>query len=117
MKQKSFYDRTAKQFPLLLTNDTVRIENPDGWKTKATVIQEVAPKSFTVRTEEGQIFRLNHRSILKTQETVPEISKSHTESESIYPHVTDCNTNAYTPGEPVLRRSTRISRLPERLNL
>lgn len=93
-------------------------EYPDGWKTKA-VLQEVAPKSFTVRTEEGQIFRRNRRSLLKTQENVPELGKAHTESGSISPPVTDCTTNAHTPGKRTCagRRSTRISRKAERLNL
>lgn len=117
MKQKSFYDRTAKQLPLLSTKDTVRIEVPDGWRTKATVLQEVAPRSFAVRTEEGQIFILNHCSLLKTQETVPELSEAHNESESISQPPADCNTNTHTPGEPVVRRSTREIRKSERLNL
>ncbi|CAM4576485.1 unnamed protein product, partial [Leuciscus chuanchicus] len=67
-----------------------------GLEMKPDTRKEVAPKSFTVRTEEGHIFRRNRRSLLKTQETVPEIGKAHTESESISPPVTDCNTNAHT---------------------
>ena len=70
VKQKTFYDRTAKQLPPLSRDDPVRIESPEGWMTKATVIQEVAPQSYTVRTKEGQIFRRNQRSLLKTPETV-----------------------------------------------
>ena len=113
MVQKSFYDRAAKHLPPLSSNDTVRIEDPGGWKTKATVLQEVAPRSFTVRTEEGQIFRRNRRSLLKTPETDEELSEAQSESESIPPPAT---THSETPTQhtpspqpPVLRRSTRES--------
>ncbi|KAJ8359388.1 hypothetical protein SKAU_G00159130 [Synaphobranchus kaupii] len=34
VKQKSFYDRTAKQLPPLSSNDAVMIEDPDGWMKK-----------------------------------------------------------------------------------
>ena len=128
-KQKSFYDRTAKQLPPLSSNDTVRIEEPGGWKTKATVLQEVAPRSFTVRTEEGQIFRRNRCSLLKTPETVEELSEAQSESESIPLPTTDSQTThtQHSPSTPVLRkshsptpvlrRSTRESKKPDRLIL
>uniref|UniRef100_A0A3Q3MPL7 Integrase catalytic domain-containing protein n=1 Tax=Labrus bergylta TaxID=56723 RepID=A0A3Q3MPL7_9LABR len=107
MKQKSFYDKTAKQLPTLSTDNTVKIEEPNGWKTKATVLQEVAPRSFTVKTEEGQILRRNRRSLLKTQEFSEEDSES----------PTDNNTGTQTLMEPVVRRSTREIKKPDRLNL
>lgn len=66
LRQKSFYDRTTKQLPPLTPNSPVRIENPDGWSTRGTVLQEVAPRSYTVKTEDGQILRRNHRNLLKT---------------------------------------------------
>jgi len=97
MKQKLFYDRTAKQLPPLLTNDVVRIKNHDGWKTKATVLQEVAPKSFIVRTEEGQVFKRNRRSLLKTQETFPEIGNAHILSLSPLLHLSHTVTQTVAP--------------------
>lgn len=57
MKQKAFYDRTAKQLPPLSKDDAVRIEISKRWTTKATVLEKVAPQSYTVRTPEGQIIR------------------------------------------------------------
>lgn len=110
--------KTAKQLPLLLGGDTVRVKDPDGWKTKATVLQEVAPRSYNVRTEEGQIFRRNRRSLLKTQESIQDLNEAYIECESSTPPLTDCNgTNPLTPCEPVLRRSTRETREPDTLNL
>ena len=118
IKQKSFYDRAAKQLPPLSRNDTVRIEEPGGWKTKATVLQEVAPRSFTVRTEEGQIFRRNRRSLLKTPET-EELSEAQSEPDSIPPPPihSPTPTQHTSPPPPVLRRSTRESKKPDRLIL
>lgn len=117
MKQKSFYDRTAKPLPPLSSNDTVRVEDPVGWRTKATVLQEVAPRSFTVRTEEGQILRRNRRSLLKIQETVKEPNENDRESHTVFPHTADNSTEMHTPSEPVVRRSTREIKKPDRLNL
>ncbi|KAL7851936.1 hypothetical protein SRHO_G00177210 [Serrasalmus rhombeus] len=71
-KQKTAYDRSAKCLQPLSRNDKVRIEGPDTWDRKATVLQEVAPRSYVVRTEEGQVLRRNRRSLLKTPETVQE---------------------------------------------
>lgn len=90
-------------------------EGPDGWRTKATVLQEVAPRSFTVRTEEGQIFRCNRCSLMKTKEAGQQLSESIIESEFTPSPQTDCDTN--TPSEHVVRRSTREIRKPDRLNL
>lgn len=48
--------------------DIVRIKDPDAWTRKATVLSEVGPRSYTVRTEDGQVFRRNRKNLLKTQE-------------------------------------------------
>ena len=120
MMQKSFYDRTTKHLPPLTTNNTVRIEDADGWSTKATVLQEVAPRSYTLKTDDGQILRRNRRSLLKTpQGTVGELSVTCGESQVIPTPAMDCNTDSHTPtpSEPELRRSTREIRKPDRLNL
>uniref|UniRef100_A0A3B4CX82 Integrase catalytic domain-containing protein n=1 Tax=Pygocentrus nattereri TaxID=42514 RepID=A0A3B4CX82_PYGNA len=100
LKQKTFYDRTAKQLPSLSRDDPVRIESPGGWITKATFLQEVAPQSYT-------------------------LSNAQTESESISPSSENCNTDMYTEtqtkthtlDEMVKRRSARTIKNPERLNL
>lgn len=46
-----------------------------------TVLQEVAPRSFTVKTEEGQIF--SRCNLLKTSEPVREHGEAITDSEPI----------------------------------
>nr|XP_061820643.1 uncharacterized protein K02A2.6-like [Nerophis lumbriciformis] len=133
LKQKSFYDKAAKSLPSLSPSDTVRIEGPDGWKTKATVLQETSPRSYTVRSEEGQILRRNRRSLLRVPETVPNqetaesevsstptVSNQATAESEVSSTPTDCETmpiqhmneDVTDDPEPVLRRSTRQIKKP-----
>ena len=119
MMQKAFYDRTAKQLLALSRNDPVRIANPEGWMTRAAVLQEVAPQSYTVRTKEGQINRRNRRSLLKTPGTVAdqELSETQTEYKPNSTSPENCNTDTYTksqtntltPREIATRKSARTS--------
>ena len=56
LKQKMYYDITARRLEPLLGSD-VRIEHPNSWNRKATVLKEESPRSFTVKTEDGQVIR------------------------------------------------------------
>lgn len=71
------YDKTARYLEPLQEGNVVRIEGPDLWTRKATVLSEVGPRSFGVKTENGQVLRRNRMSLLKTQDT-----KQQTETES-----------------------------------
>ncbi|KAL7834624.1 hypothetical protein SRHO_G00288710 [Serrasalmus rhombeus] len=71
-RQKENYDKSAQALKPLSRHDTVRIGDTNNWNTKATVLDEVSPRSYTVRTEDGQILRRNRRSLLKAQETLRE---------------------------------------------
>ncbi len=68
-RQKINYDKTARCLEPLQERDVVRIEGPDFWARKATVLSEVGPRSFVLKTENGQVLRRNRRSLLKTQDT------------------------------------------------
>lgn len=133
-KQKTYYDKSTRSLKPLSKDDVVRIEDQNAWNKKATVLQEVGPRSYTIRTEEGQILRRNHRSLLKTQEVFQEHTNDTLESshlppadsndtpESSYLPPEDSNDTCHhsetnVPNSPVLRRSTRIVKKPERLNL
>lgn len=48
--------------------DVVRVQGTKGWTTKATVTQPVAPRSYQVQSEAGQVFRRNRLHLLPTQE-------------------------------------------------
>ena len=63
--------------------DVVRIEDPNAWNRKATVLQEISPSSYTVRTEDGQILKRNRRRLLRTQETLQE--DEHEQPDDNYP--------------------------------
>lgn len=47
-RQKFYYDRATKHLQPLVRNDVVRIKDDENWSKKATVMQEVAPRSYTV---------------------------------------------------------------------
>ncbi|KAL0147186.1 hypothetical protein M9458_057509, partial [Cirrhinus mrigala] len=63
------------------------------WSKRATVLEEVNPKSYMVRTEDGQILRRNLRSLLKMKETG--LVDTSTED-------TDCAVSPKTSGSEML---------------
>lgn len=68
-RQKRDFDRATRVLEPLQERDVLRREDPDAWTRKATVCREVGPRSYTVRTECGQVFR-RHRRSLKTSEDI-----------------------------------------------
>lgn len=120
LRQKANYDKASKSLEPLSNNDTVRLEDSNTWTKKATVLEEVKPRSYTVRTEDGQILRRNRRSLLKTKETVENTHTGDTdcaESTSETLPVLHHNEQAKEMHSPVLRRSNRTVKPPDRLNL
>uniref|UniRef100_A0A3B1JHU7 Integrase catalytic domain-containing protein n=1 Tax=Astyanax mexicanus TaxID=7994 RepID=A0A3B1JHU7_ASTMX len=119
-RQKVNYDRSARALKPLARYDTVRIGDASNWNTKATVLDEVGPRSYTVRTEDGQILRRNRRSLLKTHETLqeqlsdrePETSASSEPPITLHSDVEDKKAHMSS-----LRRSERKVKAPDRLNL
>ncbi|KAK7886282.1 hypothetical protein WMY93_025903 [Mugilogobius chulae] len=115
-RQKMAYDKSTRRLEPLFERDSVRIEGPDCWDRKATVLSEVGPRSFVVETEDGQRIRRNRRSLLKTN---VDIEKHTDEAESENQN----DTSKTQPSEPLvsspstepLRRSTRQRKPPERL--
>merc|ERR1712168_198482 len=73
-RQKTNYDKLSKSLLPLSKYDTVRLEDSNYWNKKATVLEEVGPRSYNVRTEDGQVLRWNRRSLLKTREKLEEQS-------------------------------------------
>uniref|UniRef100_A0A3B4WVJ3 Integrase catalytic domain-containing protein n=1 Tax=Seriola lalandi dorsalis TaxID=1841481 RepID=A0A3B4WVJ3_SERLL len=115
-RQKMNYDKTARCLEPLQEKDVVRIEGPDFWARKATVLSEVGPRSFVVKTENGQVLRRNRRSLLKTQDT--ENLTEETESEQQDDAAQDVQHSeppSPSPMTETLRGSTRPRKPPERL--
>uniref|UniRef100_A0A672Q3W0 Integrase catalytic domain-containing protein n=1 Tax=Sinocyclocheilus grahami TaxID=75366 RepID=A0A672Q3W0_SINGR len=122
-RQKANYDKASKSLEPLSNNDTVRLEDHSTWSTRATVLDEVNPRSYTVRTEDGQILRRNRRSLLKTKETVL-VDTSTEDTDSAVSNKTSKRLTVMDDKEPtedmhssVLRRSKRTVKPPDRLNL
>lgn len=77
--------------------DTVRITNDENWSKKATVLQEVALRSHTVKTDDGQILRHNRRNLLKTEKEVEDLDQSNAVSDStVSSKTTDRITDSHT---------------------
>ena len=70
-RQKQYYDRQARALPELRRGDTVRVSpinrSSRGW-FKARVEAPTAPRSYRVRTEDGQCYRRNRRHLRLSQE-------------------------------------------------
>ena len=73
-KQVFYYNQHAKELPTLENGSTVRIyqhcdpSTKANWSTKATVIRNHhTPRSYIVKTEEGQTLRSNRRDLMKTK--------------------------------------------------
>ncbi len=128
-RQKINYDKSSRSLVPLVPHDIVRVEGSNSWSKKATVMEEVSPRSYTVRTEDGQILRRNRRSLLKTKETFEEQEQLQGESPACTasaevtsaaeapPVLEDGGAAEQVHSTPVLRRSARNIKAPDRLNL
>lgn len=111
--QKKHHDKTARNLKPLSESDVVRIEEPDAWNRKAVVLKEVGPRSYTVRTEDGQVFRRNRRCLLRTQETFQKQSHAQVTNppdaqKDVHP--TEHQTSTSEAGPAVRRKSGRARR-------
>ncbi|KAL7859480.1 hypothetical protein SRHO_G00146270 [Serrasalmus rhombeus] len=123
MKQKQRYDKSTKPLSPLAKDHVVRIQDQDAWNRKATVLQEVGPRSYEVKTEEGHVLRRNRRSLLKTKETFTETEKESNAFSADAASNADNNGHLHVDTSnvqselPVLRRSGRQKKRPDRLDL
>ena len=74
-KQAFYHDKNARELPKLNEGSTGRVyqhSSPStkaNWSTKATVIEEYhTPRSYVVRTDEGQTLRRNRSDLRQTNE-------------------------------------------------
>ncbi|CAN7937592.1 unnamed protein product, partial [Ixodes hexagonus] len=58
----------GRQLAPLRQGDTVRILNNGQWERKAQVLDFVAPRSYTVLTEDGRMLGRNRQHLRKTPE-------------------------------------------------
>ncbi|KAI3368430.1 hypothetical protein L3Q82_025389, partial [Scortum barcoo] len=68
LKQKSYYDRHTRQLPDLQTGENVRIQKGDIWQPAVGVDKHRQPRSFIVRTTDGNFYRRSRKHLLKMGE-------------------------------------------------
>uniref|UniRef100_A0A8C5N550 Integrase catalytic domain-containing protein n=1 Tax=Gouania willdenowi TaxID=441366 RepID=A0A8C5N550_GOUWI len=68
-RQKNNYDIPSRSLAPLARRDTVRVQDSNIWSKKASVLEEVSPRSYSVQTEDGQIL-WRKLCLLKTQKTL-----------------------------------------------
>lgn len=73
-KQKSYYDRGAKERAQCQPSDTLRIHIPDGWKPAEFVSKSEAPRSYLVKAGSDRLYRRNNSMLIRTKEEPHEIS-------------------------------------------
>ena len=62
--QKKYHDRSARDLPPLHTGQHVRLQEANGTWTPATVVKKrPEPRSYTVRTPNGGLYRRNRRQL------------------------------------------------------
>lgn len=68
--QAAYYDRGTVEHPPLNTGDVVRLRKEGVWGKRATVVKGlVSPRSYEVKTEQGQTYRRNRQQLLPIGET------------------------------------------------
>lgn len=70
LKQKQYHDRNTKELSPLSPGQTVRLRNHNdsNWGNCGKVLDQVAPRSYLVQTENGHMYRKNRRHILQSNE-------------------------------------------------
>ena len=127
-RQTMYYNRTAKDLPVLSEGDVIRMKpyrkGDKLWK-KGVVQSKVGDRSYEVETENGT-FRRNRVHLRKSKETPPlptglepiqddpnaEISQDH--SDSVEPAIENPTVSAPIPAP---RRSLRNPKAPEKYNV
>ena len=86
LKQKHYFDRGAKHLPTFEEGEKIRVKVKDNWQPASVLKSHDTPRSFIIKTPDGNTYRRNRRHLLKTRE------KTFTTQSS--PHPED-----YDPGE------------------
>lgn len=112
-KQKFYYDRGTQNLPELHTGDQVRLkDNTNTWAQKATVLNEVQPRSYNIQTEDGAVLRRNRRDILGPAKAD---QRSDEAAEQPQPPENPSSEAPVPVHEQPLKRSSRNVKPPERL--
>ena len=100
VKQKYYFDRSAKHLPTLKEGEAVRFRVRNTWQPAFVKHSHVQPRSFVIKTPEGSTFRRNRQHLLKSKED------SFPEQDSLFQGQEDLPA---TTGDPV---DTRVMPTP-----
>ena len=70
-RQKRYHDRGTKALPALQTGVPVTVQQGRTWHPAIVVEKHEAPRSFKVKTEDGQILRRNRNFLRQSMEAEP----------------------------------------------
>ncbi|KXJ21578.1 hypothetical protein AC249_AIPGENE1058 [Exaiptasia diaphana] len=133
-RQKYHYDQTSRALPPVYPQDAVRVYNPlnSKWEAETVQVTSTTPRSYTVNMSRGGTLTRNRRHIRPTGETVrPNIpalptpttsddlavdNKPNIKQEQSTPS-SPIKPNDTTPPTPPVRRSTRLVKPTDKLNL
>ena len=97
-------------------------DKTNTWSQKATVINEVHPRSYTIKTEEGAVLRRNRRDIMgpatadQRADAAAE-QPGHSVAGEEHGHSDSSSPEAPVPVQDLpFRRSSRAVKPPQRLN-
>ena len=114
-RQKKYHDRGTKILPPLQVGDPVRIQQGRIWSPAIIMEKHEAPRSFRVRTEDGQVYRRNRKFLRPSpeSETVQPVQlvspASPTTAQPV--QATTMASPSLTPGAP--ETSVAASMMPE----
>ena len=129
--QKMYHDRTAKGLPALSPEEIVRVFDPHKrtWDLAKVTSRAHTPRSYNIVTEHGSTYRRNRQHLRSTRENwsapPPFIGVEDTTKDHSTNAVHDATTpprSPVVPGraqqtQPVARRSNRVTKPPDRLDL
>ena len=110
-KQKHYYDKGSKALQPLKPQDQVRIRQGKRWIPATVTATASTPRSYIVRTQDGQTYRRNRRHLLKTDE-LPQENMDQTEDDIV--PILPPHHGEPQPPQNFPRRSSRIIGAPDR---
>ena len=127
-RQKEYYDRNAKQLPVLQPGQNIQVQMGKKWEPAIVTSIPTEPRSYNIKTPDGQTYRRKRRHLILTKSTTahqPIIDDDDNWSDSEPAASDDPSTPEHIPEEPedsitepnsntgpTLRRSRRVTQKP-----
>lgn len=93
-----YYNQNAQPLPVLTPGTTVHMQTRRGWEPAVVVQQRAEPRSYTVQTPAGKVFRRNRRHLRKIHPSVWRDTDPDDHSEVMVPQIP--RSANPVPGDP-----------------